>query len=95
MNERVPLPTMPPAAQTQHTPLKGPPLRQTTARSPSPSRCKLIIPLLGCAKVPLVSMPCSIYLGDANTDRALCFLDSSVVGGTISLLVDVGGEQEG
>jgi len=45
--------------------------------------------------VPLVSMPCSIYLGDANTDRALCFLDSSVVGGTISLLVDVGGEQEG
>jgi len=41
------LPTTPPSAQLQHTPLKSPPLEQTTALNPSSSRFTLSIPLLG------------------------------------------------
>ena len=33
-----------------------------------------------------------LFIPDATTDRALCFLESSVVGGTTSLLVDAGAE---
>ena len=40
------LPTTP-LAQLQHTPLKSPPLEQTTALNPSSSRFTLSIPLLG------------------------------------------------
>jgi len=57
VDDRVPsLPTTPPAEQLQHTPLKSPPLEQTTALNPSSSRFTLSIPLLGRAKVPLGSV---------------------------------------
>ena len=53
VNDRVlSLPTTGPAAQLQHTPLKNPPLGQTTAPNLSLSTFTLIIPLLGRAKVP-------------------------------------------
>ena len=53
VDERVPpLPTTPCCAAPAY-PLKSDPLGQTTALIPSSSRCTLIIPLLGCAKVPL------------------------------------------
>lgn len=63
------LPTAP-TAQLQHTPLKSPPLGQTTALSPSSSGCTLIIPLLGRAKVSLGSM-----LGKEKGQGRLSFLD--------------------
>jgi len=57
VDDRVPsLPPTPPAVQLRHTPLKSPPLEQTTALNPSSSRFTLSIPLLGRAKVPLGSV---------------------------------------
>ena len=57
VDDRVPsLPPTPPAAQLRHTPLKSPPLEQTTALNPSSSGFTLSIPLLGRVKVPLRSV---------------------------------------
>jgi len=65
VDDRVPSLTRP-SAQLQHTPLRSPPLEQTTALYPSSSRFTLSIPLLGRAKVPFGSV-----LGEGEGERCV------------------------